>query len=565
MAVKRRRLWIVGVMALALIAGAVAYVLLRGGRTFRGDLAELLPSETAAFLVMEDGDGFAKQMRQSSVYANLTVHADFSRMLVSDEDLGQLRKAGLPLTREPLNAMLGRFASRWFGQRVALAFFKAQGMDQPALVLLAQTRAGFEENLGELVASVWPSTRRQTSEYRGVGMTLIRADEPDEAIGYCRFGKTVAVSLFLDSTVPLQMLIDRRQDGNMDTMADEEAFQRFEREVRTDQGVSLYVRGKETISLLATHSRLNLSKHERSRGNLRFLEGLLASSRPVGGRILVEQEPRRLAVQLFPYRDPRERPEPQRGALIEALEGPSLIQIHGASSSLPETVRRFTFGFPEEAEVRQESVEWNERLVRDFGVDLERELIPLLGTEMGILLRDVRPGLILPQVRAAVVAQVADPQAAQALLERAWNHYESRLAQRKSVELEGIRRVVSTEGRISYVMPTDLPGGMSVAVRGQHLILAMPESFADEIAESLETAETQEHPKNRLEMQADLRGIGRAIGSTAGPIAIWDRDVREDLQDMRPWLELLRELRSARLEWHWPNDGNDIVFTVPLD
>lgn len=566
---RRKRLFIFcGVLLVVAVALAVVFFV-RRGRDYKGELARLLPADTAAFVAMDHLETIADRLDQTAFMTQLHQIVPISSLLVDDEDLEELGQKGIPLSRAQADALVERFTRRWFGQNVAFALYPIKTSSRPAIVLISRTRAGFEENLAELTASLLPDARTEREEYRGEKMVLFRDDDKDESVSYCRFGRTVALSFLNDSLEPLKILVDRRLDGGMANLTDDEAFQRFRNASPASDGMALFVQCASTFELIEMHGKIDFSKHQRSLGNLIFLRDLLQSHEHVFGHIFLPPESMNLVARFYPQGN-MESGEPDKigqPRIPSLVHGGALVSGSLVSPKLADVVRQFTFGFPEMAEMRQESEEWNERFREDFGLDLAKDVIPALDGEMGGAVFEVVPNLFLPTVKTCMIARVNDPARVRSMLDRAFVHYQSQQQRGESLTWKGIRRVEasSSSDNPSIYIPIDFPGGMFLGVRGNYLGLVSPYEFGEELMGKLLTSASENTSNDiRLRFSMTPETVARTARSVLGVLALWDKDAREDLQDYGPYLDLMKTTGTIEFVMRRNKSKNEFELIVPL-
>jgi hypothetical protein len=144
------------------------------------------------------------------------------REMRQDEDLASLLLltgtpwAGLEKNKNQaqyrlLSAMARDFVNTWFGREVTLALLAPRSpQGGSGLLVVARTDIGFEENLAELAAQLYPELSLEEHPYRGHKIYRYNARKTRNAFSYCRFGKTVVVSLRSDDFGWLEELVDRK-------------------------------------------------------------------------------------------------------------------------------------------------------------------------------------------------------------------------------------------------------------------------------------------------------------------------------------------------------------------
>ena len=559
---RHARRWLAVVLVLlAALAVAGLFIWRRGGKDYDGDLARLLPQNTACFFQLSNLEQSLNTLKNTSVYDLLTVYCSLSELLVDDEDLEDMREAGLPLDRANTDALVNRFFRRWFGRDVLCAILPLDNPRRPGFVALLRTQAGFEENLAELTANLWPNSKRESVEYEGIPLTLFRGDDPQEAIAYCRFGKTLAISFWEDSYEALKPLIDRRVERTEANLSQDRLFKQFEEMSKSDEGLSVFVQPKETFSLLETYEKLRFEKHRRSFGNFMFARDLLTPFEALAGQVRLENKGRELAASFQPLSRSDTAAHEAKSSPWSPLPTQPLAMVQGKSKNLQSTLLKWTFGFPPQAEVRQECDEWNKDFIKTFDLDMKKEVIPLVGDEALLALMDLKPGLVMPTVHLVAAIRLRDPQVMKNLLEEAWEHYQTRLAKGKSVEWEGLQRLPRAPKQSPvYQFPLDVPGYLAVTVHKDYLLIALPQESLETLKGPSETASTPHSDPSTI-FSANLPALSNAIEAILAPLALWDKDIREDLAENQPLLGILKQTGTLVISKH----GHAIEMVLPLD
>ncbi len=570
--------WWMGMLAFLgmLLAGFGAFVATRGGADFEGDLAQLLPPDTAFFVSMNNMGEMLDRTRQTSVLQKLTILYPPSKLLVSDHDLKVLSKSGVGFTRARADATFNPFLRRWFGREVVVAMLPTGTPSRGCLIALARTDAGFEENLAELVTTVWMHSRREKSEYRGTPMTLFRGDDPGQSIGYCRFGKTIAVSVYEDSFEPLKAIIDRREGGTVESLATIPEFSQYSAAWKNDQGASAFIRTNSTFSLLKTYSQFNFDKHPNGYANFQFFDdvlrpaGILCASLGVKSGAAGETLSLR-AAPLASSSTPVSLSQPHR--VTHLFAGNTMLYAGGRSDHLSSTLRQWTLGFPQGSFIRDSSEKWNEVFNHDFGIDLEKDLIPKISGEMGLGLIDFRPSVLVPQVRVALMAHVNNPDAVNKLLESAFKHYQSRIARGKSVRWNSVQQLQDSSGAPIYKLTT-VYGDYACTVSDGYLCVLLPEGMLAQVKKLL----TTENPPAGIRDSPLLAGVPNAdelpllVAANTRALAVslkamgeqWSalsKNSKEDFDAQRPMLNFLEALGSMRIT---RQANSTVEVAVPL-
>ncbi|MCX7013688.1 MAG: hypothetical protein NTW86_14230 [Candidatus Sumerlaeota bacterium] len=601
-------------LAIAVGAGGYAFLRWRGSHPASPqDLTALLPADTAVCLSLRGLNEIWDRFETLKVCAQLRDQVDWDALLLSQKEWSERQANRGEISGEVESALLRTFVRRWFGRNAVAAMFPIRGQSDPAFVVLADANVGFEENLAELVAKIHPGLTLEKARYRGVSLSRFLGDKPTKGLACCRFGGAIALSLRSDSPAPLEVLADRWADRATPRFA--VAFSGLD----SPQGFAAYMDAPRTFATLALWEHLKLDKARR-RGNFEFLRSLLEPMGRATATIQLSESPLGLSAQLQLGEQDEARENSEKGAkggkgergvktennekepsrpstpsisstpsnsstpsspstprlLLPRLSPPrTLLCLDGRSDRMGDLVRRWTFGFPEGSEIRGEAEKWGQKVRDWFGVELEKDLIPLLQGEFGLAWTGLQPGLAFPMFHGVLVGQVSDPKAAADLLERAFAHYD-RLRQSGSLLLPLERREGGPDGRPLYVLASPIPGPVEVGVVGDILAIGLQDGSLAALAEALASqrpdaglGQSPEFVSVGFDSRASYAFLGfanftqavQSVDDVAKRSLLWGGKIRESL---RGWQDILQALSLARAVRVSSTDGARVEIFIPL-
>jgi len=207
-----RRPWLWAGLALIFLAPAAYFwISTRGGAEYYGAPELLLPSDTACVATWRNFKTFLEQANQLEGIREMRRDEDLaSLLLLTGTPWANLEKKNQAQYRL-LSAMARDFVNTWFGREVTVALLPPRSpQGGSGLLVVARTDIGFEENLAELAAQLYPELSLEEHPYRGHKIYRYNARKTHNAFSYCRFGKTVVVSLRSDDFGWLEELVDRK-------------------------------------------------------------------------------------------------------------------------------------------------------------------------------------------------------------------------------------------------------------------------------------------------------------------------------------------------------------------
>ena len=221
----RRRLLFLVLAAggVLLLASALLSVWLtwRAGPEYFGAPERLLPPDAGLVATWRDLNAFLDGVQNLGALEAWREDEDLAAFLLTDSTWRKLQREKDKARYKFLNRLAGNFVRRWLGQEVTLALAPppagrltgepGAGLERKSgLLVLARTQVGFEENLAEFVAHVYPELALETRRYRGHKLYRYNAEKSRRAFCYCRFGRTVAVSLRSADWAWIEGVVDRK-------------------------------------------------------------------------------------------------------------------------------------------------------------------------------------------------------------------------------------------------------------------------------------------------------------------------------------------------------------------
>ncbi|MBN1867640.1 hypothetical protein JW916_10145 [Candidatus Sumerlaeota bacterium] len=249
---RTRRLAVFAVLFFALLAAGVWWLSKRGGPDYFGQPESLLPSNTAVMASCRDLSGLLKEIESLGAVERLRRDEDLAALLLSSAAWRRLQREKDKAYYGLMERMARDFVDTWFGREVTLAVLPpsaSPGEPRPArsgLVVIARTDIGFEESLAELVAHYYPELSIEKREYRNRALYRYNAEKSRRAFAYCRFGRTVVVSLRSAEWRWLEEVVDRRLGTDsrgrpLPALTGESWFQGAIEWSRTERGLSVCI------------------------------------------------------------------------------------------------------------------------------------------------------------------------------------------------------------------------------------------------------------------------------------------------------------------------------------
>ncbi|HUT25910.1 MAG TPA: hypothetical protein VM492_16365 [Sumerlaeia bacterium] len=196
-----------------LLVWAFAWIARRGGPEYFGTPEALLPPETGGVATWRNFSGFLQEVGRLKAVERIRRDEELAALLLSDAKWRELQRETDKAHYAILNRAARNFIETCFGREVTLALVPPPKGDPSArsgLLVVARTDAGLEENLAELVLHFYPELALESRSYRGHRIYRYSAEKTRRAFSYCRFGKTVVVSLRSADWHWLEEVIDRK-------------------------------------------------------------------------------------------------------------------------------------------------------------------------------------------------------------------------------------------------------------------------------------------------------------------------------------------------------------------
>lgn len=253
----------------------------RAGPEYYGTPEKLLPPDTAAMATWLDLNRFLENANQLQALRKIRGDEDLAALLLTNSTWRTIQKEKDKVHYKLLTRMANDFVHKWLGREVTVALVPprsgapaastgpnapdnpANGADgattatapQSGLLVIARTDIGFEENLAELVLHYYPELSLETREYREHRIHRYNAEKSRRAFSYCRFGKTVVVSLRSADWSWIEGVVDRKigesPDGaNTSTLAGAPEFQASAPRREIDDGLGVFLQPQRLIRAL---------------------------------------------------------------------------------------------------------------------------------------------------------------------------------------------------------------------------------------------------------------------------------------------------------------------------
>jgi hypothetical protein len=213
--------------------------------------------------------GFLQKVERLKAVERIRRDEELAALLLSDPEWRELQRETDKAHYAILNRMARNFIETCFGREVTLALVpppKGAPSARSGLLVVARTDAGLEENMAELVLHFYPELALESRPYRGHTIYRYSAEKTRRAFSYCRFGKTVVVSLRSADWHWLEEVIDRRigkadvggadvagADGDgapVASMARDPAFLESANRRGTGDGLSVFIAPQYAIQAL---------------------------------------------------------------------------------------------------------------------------------------------------------------------------------------------------------------------------------------------------------------------------------------------------------------------------
>ncbi len=264
-----KKLVILIVLVAAGLLAADIWLSRRAGPEYFGEPERLLPPGTAAVATWLDLNAFIAKAEELESLNRLRADEDFATFLLTDPTWRKIQKEKDKIHYKILTGMARNFVSNWFGREVTLALVPPRpdkalpensdapttGTARSGLLVIARTDAGFEENLAELVLQYYPELSLESREYRGRRIHRYNAEKSRRAFSYCRFGKTVVVSLRSAGWNWIEDVVDRKigvspAGDRLSSLAEDPSFESSAPRREVDEGLGIHIHPRRLVQAL---------------------------------------------------------------------------------------------------------------------------------------------------------------------------------------------------------------------------------------------------------------------------------------------------------------------------
>lgn len=210
-----------------LLFGGRIYLSWRVGPDYYGKPETLLPADTALMATWSNFSSFLTRLEGLHAMEQIRQDEKMATFLLADPTWRKLEKDKNKAHYKILSTMASDFVDKWMGRELTFAIVppaQSTPSDDPttaptrsAMLLIARTNFGFEHNLAELVAQFYPELALEERVYRGQRIYRYNARKTRRAFTYCRFGRTVVMSLRSPAWGQLERVIDLKIDARSKT------------------------------------------------------------------------------------------------------------------------------------------------------------------------------------------------------------------------------------------------------------------------------------------------------------------------------------------------------------
>ncbi|MFP4381416.1 MAG: hypothetical protein ACLFUS_13020 [Candidatus Sumerlaeia bacterium] len=215
---RRRFLYIFGSFLLLLVIFAL-WLKLRSGREYYGTPERLLPADTALLTTWRAFSLFLQDFESLEAVRSMKQDEELASLLAADTEWLSLQKRMSKAQYRIVQKMFRDFVDTWFGREFSIAILppveKYPDNNFPkrsGLIVIARTDIGFEENLAELAMQLYPEFRLKEYKHREQSIFAYQAEKEFDGFAYCRFGKTVVITLRSADPRWLMEIVDRKVD-----------------------------------------------------------------------------------------------------------------------------------------------------------------------------------------------------------------------------------------------------------------------------------------------------------------------------------------------------------------
>lgn len=406
------------------VAGLGFFLKQRSGPDYEGELAGLLPPNTVFYFSFNQPAQFLDAFERSRLWLEWERTGAMRAALDRKDRLAKLQRNVEKFERFTPYTVKDRIVKRWLGEHFVVALVPPPRPDlPPGLIVLAKTDIGFEEDLAEFVAENFPDIRRRRSAAAtGEAITLYRGSEPHRSLAFVRFGRTVVLSLRSPETAYLEEIIRRRHDPAAASLARVESFAAWKLAEGGAHPLTLYCHPAESARMFLDHPGLRPERREQ----VQSLEWFFEKSEK-GALLTGWMDYKRELSAAFELRTPEplfdrvhlERAAPRFGSLdfatsrtlaMVAVKSDDVGRLTAWLQRLAYLTKRGPKSWEQAAETLEDAL--GRRFWRAAEDELEREA--------ALIVQDVTPALLVPQMDAVGYMGVRNPVALQgALAEKA--------------------------------------------------------------------------------------------------------------------------------------------------
>lgn len=556
--------------ALLLFCLFVWWLARRAGPDYLGAPETILPHGTAALASWPNFGSFLQRMGNLNAVREMQQDENIAALLLTDPAWRKIQKEKDKARYKVLSAMAGDFVEKWLSQEVSLAIIPpeqralepSKARDQTGLIAIARTRIGFEENLAELVAHLYPDLALEKRLYRGHALYRFNAQRSRSAFSYCRFGNTIILSLrnpdwhWLEQIVDMKKGIEAGAKGSLYSTVSLAANAEF-REAKakrppTSDGLSAYLIPARISSALAAFPG-DISEARNLGFWLRYLDPRLKQAQ--WGRIdlFLNQG---LRMQSFWKSADKTSPSKQHppvesrlGAVLHEapLDAPLFFQLQ--SSRLKEFAMNFHGYMRNSRTYKKDLAEFEKDWQTNTGTRFLEDWVESLSGSCGLIIRSMQSALLFPVPEAMAWWDMPNPVAARRLVAK-------------------LEKSEIVEPKTSFFL-----GPIGFAQKGSKLLalanatastgtLSPGQTLADQPL--LRDLARNGGPEPVVCLYVNFRSSYAHLNRMVHSAAIWSADVRGDLSKWTRILSVLQYTDAMLLTAIPKEEGIVVDLVVPI-
>ena len=567
-----------GALIVALLLGLLwLFLWWRESPDYSGELAALLPADASAYVVVHELSATVSDFKKTQLYQQFTEEDDLLALVMSKKKYRKYQEEKGTVKAKLKYALTDRFIHRYFGRNAALAVVRFAEDVPPALLVIAQTRLGFNERVAEFCAELYPELKLETVDYQSEKIYLYRDEETKHSFSYFRYGKTVVLSLRSADLTPLKSLIDFRAAGSPNSLADSPLFQASMERVEQQRGAIAYLNPE---SLADDLRDLMGERFEKNMGKVKYR--LLR-------RLLENHESANLSVSFDEQFSARlELHNPSRAATTDALAARTTTTLDlGAFAMVPldtplalaadsENLVQLVSEAPSWF-IDDDERQWAANLLAGFVLsrlgswELLKNIETLLGRDALLVVEQIRPGILFPSLRMTCVSHqqlgteqeeaLADMLDAKGDLAERAIMIDRNLRQWPLSSYRGIQLLVPffvTQGEQRIFLSTD---------RNGHQLLLISEQFPSRALPDNQLFQNVWSPEREGDLLAFFANLGNLSGQLQNLRAqrILGRQLfsdAEDLAEFDQWLRIMPNMPALLLRAQ--NPGNSLRLELKV-